>query len=103
RSLGPVAPSEEVFAHFDFINRGQSAVTITALVPSCGCLQPQMNKKVYQPGTSGNFLVRVQTANENPGLKEYHVAIRYMDPEPREADVVFRVVLPDNQVFVRPR
>ncbi len=101
--LGPVAPSEEVRAHFDFTNRGHSLVTVTDLVPSCGCLQPQMKKKSYRAGESGNFLVRVQTANESPGLKEYTVTIKYTDPEPREVDVIFRVVLPDNQVSVRPR
>jgi len=101
--LGPVAPSEEVRAHFDFTNRGKAPVTVTALVPSCGCLQPQMKKKSYRAGESGNFVVRVQTANENSGLKEYTVTVKYTDPEPREVDVIFRVVLPDNQVFVRPR
>jgi hypothetical protein len=101
--LGPVAPSEEIRAHFDFTNRGKAPLTVTDLVPSCGCLQPQMKKKTYRPGESGNFVVRVQTASENPGLKEYTITIRYTDPAPREVDVVFRVVLPDNQVTVRPR
>ena len=102
-NLGHVAPSEEVFAHFDFTNRGGAPVEITGLVPSCGCLQPQMKKKVYRPGESGSFSVHVQTANEKPGLKEYHIAVNYTDPEPRHVDVFFRVELPDNQVTVRPR
>lgn len=101
--LGPVAPSEEVRAHFDFTNRGRSNIAITELVPSCGCLQPEMKKKLYKRGESGTFVLRVQTANQNPGLKEYRVTVKYTDPEPRETDVTFRVVLPDNQVFVRPR
>lgn len=101
--LGPVAPSEEVFAHFDFTNRGRSPIKVTKLVPSCGCLQPRTNKSVYRPGESGNFVVHVKTANENPGLKEYRIGVQYTDPEPREAEVTFRVILPDNQVMVRPR
>ncbi len=101
--LGPVAPSEEVRAHFDFMNRGHAPVTVTELNPSCGCLQPQLDKKVYRSGESGHFVVRVQTANENPGLKEYTISIKYPDPVPREETLIFRVVLPDNQVTVRPR
>jgi hypothetical protein len=45
----------------------------------------------------------VQTANEKPGLKEYHIAVKYTDAEPRHVDVFFRVELPDNQVTIRPR
>jgi hypothetical protein len=101
--LGPVAPSEEVFAHFSFTNRGHEPVTVLKLVPSCGCLQPQMEKWTYQHGQTGHFVVRVQTANENPGPKEYRITVKYSDPVPRDVDVVFRVVLPDNQVLVRPR
>jgi len=101
--LGPVDPSEEVFAHFDFTNRGPATVANIQLVPSCGCLQPRLNKQTYEPGESGHFMVRVQTANEAAGLKEYSVAVKYADPEPREANVVFRVVLPENQIFVAPR
>src|SRR5262249_50310467 len=72
------------------------------LVPSCGCLQPELKQKAFAPGESGSFKLRVQTANQLPGPKEYQVTVKYSDPEPREATVMFRVVLPLNQVFVRP-
>jgi hypothetical protein len=98
--LGLADPGEEVFAHFDFVNRGQHPVTITDIVPSCGCLKPTIKKKDYQQGASGHFFVRVETANELPGLKEYRVTVKYTDPEPRETDVTFRVKLPDDQVTV---
>jgi hypothetical protein len=101
--LGKVAPSEEVRAHFDFTNRGRATITNIQLDPSCGCLQPQLNKQAFEPGESGNFVVRVQTANQSAGPKEYTIAIRYKDPKPRETIVAFRVDLPENQVFVRPK
>jgi hypothetical protein len=101
--LGEVPPSEEVFAHFGFRNSGEHTVTVRELSPSCGCLKPELRKRIYQPGESGRFHIRVQTANEAPGPHEYRIAVRYNDPQPREAVVLFRVVLPDNQVFVRPR
>lgn len=101
--LGPVTPSEEVFAHFDFTNRSDRIVTIRKLDPSCGCLQPEMKRWVYYPGQSGHFILRVQTANQAAGPKEYQVKVKYEDPEPQETTVVFRVQLPENQVFIRPR
>lgn len=100
--LGEVPPSEEVVAHFDFTNRGSETVRIDELEPSCGCLQPQLRKRIYHPRQSGQFLLRVQTANQTAGAKEYTVKVKYRDPEPREAEVVFKVSFPENQVFVRP-
>ena len=100
--LGHVTASERVLAHFDFTNRGSKDVEITELVASCGCLQPHLKKKVYKPSESGFFSLKVQTANQSPGQKEYTVAVKYNDPAPQEALVVFRVFLPDEQVVVRP-
>jgi hypothetical protein len=100
---GEVLPSQEVRARFEFTNRGRAPVRITQLVPSCGCLQPRTDKQTYAPGSSGKFDLHVQTANQRAGFKEYTVAVKYTDPEPREAIVTFRMVLPENQVFVTPR
>jgi hypothetical protein len=128
-NLGHVPATQDVIAYFDFTNRGSNPVEVQSLEPSCGCLRPRMEKlerigdkparegvaekasagarlhrekKVYEPGESGFFSVRVQTANQNPGQKEYTVTVKYKDPEPRETVVLFRVVLPDDQVIVRP-
>lgn len=100
--LGNVTASENVLAHFDFTNRGSHEVEITELVASCGCLQPHLKKKVYQPDESGFFTLKIQTANQTAGQKEYTVTVKYNDPTPQEALVVFRVMLPDDQVLVRP-
>jgi hypothetical protein len=100
--LGQVTASENVLAHFDFTNRGSKDVEITELVASCGCLQPHLKKKAYKPGESGFFTLKIQTANQAPGQKEYTVTVKYNDPQPQEALVIFRVALPDDQVLVRP-
>lgn len=100
--LGEIPPRNNVAGRFGFRNASDRTVTITDLIPSCGCLQPRLDKKVFEPGETGEFYVRVQPANERPGAKEYHVDVRYTDPQPREVRVVFRVTLPDRQVQVRP-
>jgi hypothetical protein len=101
--LGRVTPSEEVFAHFEFTNRSDRMVAIRKMEPSCGCLKSELKKSVYYPGESGHFLLRMQTANQTAGAKEYEVVVKYEDPEPQETKVVFRVHLPENQVSIRPR
>jgi hypothetical protein len=127
--LGPVHATSDVVGYFDFRNRGQRPIEIQALEPSCGCLQPRLEKlerrriksideslaenaaapesrrvekRVYEPGEGGFFSVRVQTANQSPGQKEYTVKVKYKDLEPHETVVTFRVILPDEQVLVRP-
>lgn len=123
--LGPVPATQDVAAHFDFTNRGSHPVEIVSLEPSCGCLRPRLGKidetpttsrrdptaaaprpwvekKVYEPGEEGFFSLRVQTANQSPGQKEYTVKVKYKDPQPRETLVTFRALLPDDQVLVRP-
>lgn len=100
--LGAVAPTQDVVAHFDFKNCGSHPLEIQPLEPSCGCLRPHLQKSIYAPGEDGFFSLRVQTANQSPGQKEYTVKVKYNDPEPHETTVVFRVILPDDQVLVRP-
>lgn len=101
--LGEVTPREEVFARFEFRNAGQTAVVVDKLEASCGCLQPVIDRKEYRPGDRGRFVARVQTANQVAGFKEYRIKMKYHDPHPRESELLFRVTLPYNQVFVRPR
>lgn len=101
--LGEIPPDDEVIGKFDFMNTGVLPVKITKITPSCGCLQPRLEKEVYQPGERGRFVVRVKTALEAPGPKEYRVRVDFEDDRPRTVDLGFKLVLPDHQVIVRPR
>ena len=71
--------------------------------PSCGCLNPRLAKRVYEPGESGEFFVRVQTAGEKSGQKEYYVDVLYEDSKPRQVQLGFDFVLPERKVVVHPR
>ncbi len=99
----PVEPQRFVFARFGFENRSNRTATITELKPSCGCLDPRLEKRVYHPGETNEFFLRVQTANEEPGPKEYFVKLLYEDPQPREVTLTLKVVLPEQKVVVRPK
>ena len=100
--LREVAPTEEVFANFDYKNTSPHTVTINSLVPSCGCLSPRLDKKVLKPGQSGYFLLRIKTALQQPGPKEFSVKVNYTDSKPRTCDVYLKVVFPAEQIYVKP-
>jgi hypothetical protein len=97
--LRPVIP-----VWFDFANTGKQPLTISEIIPSCGCLSTQLrgNEKVYRPGQHGRLVVMMQTANEEPGPHAYEVKVKYNDPQPREETVAFRLILPDVKVSVAP-
>jgi hypothetical protein len=101
--LGEAAPAAFAVAEFRFANRSNRTVAIRDLQPSCGCLTPRLEKRIYGPNETGTFLLRVQTANEEPGPKQYWVKLRYDDPDPRAVELSFKVVLPQEKVVVRPK
>lgn len=100
--LGQVRPTTEVMGSFVFENRGETSVTIQNVEPSCHCLKPRLEQKVYAPGEFGRIDLRIQPASESPGQKEYFAVVKYTDPEPREVRLTFRAVLPDQQLSVKP-
>lgn len=100
--LGPVQPTAEVRANFLFRHRGSQPVKIVELTPSCGCLQPRLRKTEYEPGEMDALVLRVLPANESPGKHEYTVDVKYLDPEPREARLTFRVELPEKGISITP-
>lgn len=101
--LGRVRPQRYLVARFGFTNRSDRTVRVTELEPSCGCLNPRLPKRVYEPGESGEFFVRVVTANEDPGPQQYFVTVRYEDPRPREVELAFQVTLPERALTIRPK
>ena len=43
---------------FTFRNKGDSAVTITRITPSCGCTTAELSKKTYAPGETGKLAAK---------------------------------------------
>lgn len=102
-NLGESDDVRFVVGRFGFRNAGELPLEITDLQPSCGCLKPQLDKRIYAPGEEGELFLRVQTAGEAPGPHEYFVDVKYADPEPRGARLTLKVVLPEAKVVVRPK
>lgn len=102
-NLGSVEQVGMVRAFYAFTNRGSEKVHISELETSCGCLVPRLEKRDYEPGETGEFFVYVDTPNAEPGEKEYLIQVRYEDPEPRQAEVTFKMNLEEQMVSVRPK
>lgn len=92
-----------VGARFRFKNLSDQTVTVKDLVPSCGCLQPQLEKKVYEPGEIGEFQLKMETAGESPGQKEYFVDFKYEDPVERSTRLTFKLELPVRRLVIKPK
>ncbi|WP_339687004.1 DUF1573 domain-containing protein [Gimesia maris] len=92
-----------VGARFRFKNLSEHKVTVTELVPSCGCLKPRLEKKVYEPNETGEFQLKMETASESPGQKEYFVDFKYEDTQERSTRLTFKLELPTRRLVVKPK
>lgn len=109
-NLGPIPPRPEVMARYTFRNVGQHPIHVTELQPSCGCLNPQMEKRDYAPGESGSFHLRVQTASQNTGPQDFTVRVKFEERpdgltpvEQPPVELAFKMILPEKQVSIHPR
>lgn len=102
-NLGSPPPRSEYLARFAFRNVGSQPLKISELKPSCGCLNPRLERKEFAPGEGGEFFLRVRAANEKPGPHQYTCQVLYDDGQPREAEVRFKISLPEERVEIRPR
>ena len=102
-NLGAMPPRSEYAARFSFRNIGSQPLTIRSLEPSCGCLNPRLEKRTFAPGETSEFYLRVRAANEKPGLHDYTCKLTYDDGQPRETEVRFKITLPTERVEIRPR
>ena len=63
-NLGSPPPRAEYAGRFAFRNVGSKPLVIQKLEPSCGCLNPRLEKKEFAPGEQGEFYLRVRAAND---------------------------------------
>lgn len=88
---------------FEFRNQSDRTITIKELNPSCGCLNPRMEKTVYEPGEIGEFWIAVDPTKEKPGPREYFVDVLYEDPEPHTVRVTYKIILPERSLEITPK
>lgn len=100
-NLSDLHNASRVEAWYHFKNCGTSPAKITKLEPSCGCLNPKIEKRAYLPGEECEFPLGVLMTREKPGPHDYSLTIDYEDPKPRAVTIAFKVVV-RREVTVRP-
>lgn len=106
-NLGRVEPRRDYYAFFAFTNQSDEAIELRELKTSCGCVSQHQKQKVFQAREDGEFALRIQSANQEPGQKRYTCKAIYgpvgKPDVSYEADLVFQIWLPESSVIVRPR
>lgn len=106
-NLGRVEPRRDHFAIFAFTNTSSETMELRQLKTSCGCVTQHRERKVFAPQEEGEFALRIQSANQEPGHKRYTCKAIYGPvgkPDVSfETDLAFEVWLPEQSVMVRPR
>jgi hypothetical protein len=103
--LRKIHQTTETQAYFDFENRGTETVHINKMEPSCGCLLPRLQggrDGDIPPGERGRIVLRMQPANSTPGPHQYTITVNYTDPEPREAVLTLKLVIPETYMSITP-
>jgi hypothetical protein len=73
---GQAYTGKELAHTFAFVNEGREAVEIVEARASCGCLTPQLEKRVYQPGERGALRLEVNTFTQPAGPHAWTVQVR---------------------------
>ena len=70
-NLSDLHNAARVEAWFHFKNGGKAPAKITKLEPSCGCLDPKVEKRAYMPGEECEFPLGVLMTREKPGPHDH--------------------------------
>jgi len=105
--LGEVPPQRNHYARFAFTNRSSGRIKLRRLISSCGCLKQVLEQRVFEPGEHGQFQLRIQSANQTAGAKDYFCQVFYGPPDDPSVEFVeevkLRMVLPERSVMLSPR
>ncbi len=114
-NLGRVPEGRPIPAKFFFANTGSSPLKILGASPSCGCLIPRLEKRLYAPGEQGLLVVQADTASvslteretasaNGDQIKEHFVDVRYDAGRGEQtARIQVKYVLPARRIVVEPR
>jgi len=83
-------------------NTGTGPVQITDARPSCGCLQPRLEKRRYQPGEEGSVLVEVNTLTQAAGPHQWRVLLLYRDGETQHELPLFVTATLQSELLLEP-
>jgi hypothetical protein len=67
-----------VYEHrFEFANDSTEPLEIVDIRLGCGCLQPVLDRRLYQPGEKGVLLLRLRTLGQPAGQRTWNAQVQY--------------------------
>lgn len=76
-NLGRIETVEDIIRNFPFVVRGNGPLEILDIRASCGCIQPSLSKRLYQPGERDSLKFGIHSPSQNQGKKRYEVSVTY--------------------------
>jgi hypothetical protein len=87
---------------FKLTNKGGSAVEVSEVKPSCGCLQPKIDRRRLEPGQSAALTVEVNTLTQPEGPTTWRTVVRFKGGGKEHEVPVFVTAIVLSEVTVRP-
>ncbi|MBX9681920.1 MAG: DUF1573 domain-containing protein [Gemmataceae bacterium] len=81
--LGEVRGGQRVSAPFEFSNAGTEPIELLDMERSCGCVQPQWQKRSLAAGEKSSVVLELRTLGQTEGMRTWSAQIVY-----REAGVI---------------
>ncbi len=95
------ARQEKAEAVFAFRNEGAQRVSITAVTASCDCVVPELAKKVFEPGESGELRAVIEIRGK-VGRSEKTITVTTAENPAAPTLLTLRVDIPE-LVEIKPR
>lgn len=92
-SVKPPADGGEVVGVFPFTNQGETSISLTNTMSSCGCTVAELSKRIYAPGESGEILV-VFKPGDRTGPQRNTVTVTTDDPSQPQVRLVLETDIP---------
>src|SRR5262245_44302248 len=100
--LGVIKGGARLQQRFEFEVRGSHPVTIVGFERSCGCLHPQWEKTLYQPGDKGAFNLDIRSLGQPDGPHAWNASLLYREGEETKQAAITVQVEVRNEVLVQP-
>jgi hypothetical protein len=98
---GEVRGGAPLVHRFRLLNAGPTPVEVTEVKPGCGCLRPQLDRRVFRPGESGTLTVEVNTLTQPEGPNTWRAVVRLAGGGQAELPLFIAAVVV-SEVSVRP-
>jgi hypothetical protein len=76
---GDVHSGAALSHRFAVVNDGKQTIEILDVTPSCGCLTPRVDQRVFAPGARGTIRLEINTLTQAAGLQSWSVTVRYRE------------------------